>query len=128
MIEKQREKEFLFELERLYHNYFLAVSCTTDGDLMLVEMETGEIDLTTKQIERYIDMLRDETLEDEPKPLDSVLYKGVPFFYHPCFCDSSIGENCEQCCSPHGTKPCLHRYCGDCGIKGCSVRVVEKDD
>lgn len=64
MIGKQREKEFLFELERLYHNYFLAVSCTTDGELLLVETDRKDTDLTTKRIEMYIDMLRDETLED----------------------------------------------------------------
>ncbi len=43
-----------------------------------------------------------------------------------CKCNNSIGENCEWCYSPQGTRPCLNRYCGDCGIEGCSVRVVEK--
>lgn len=43
-----------------------------------------------------------------------------------CECDNQIGENCEQCYSSAGTKPCLSRYCGDCGIEGCSVRVVKK--
>ncbi len=64
MIEKQREKEFLFELERLYHNYYLAVDCTTDGEILLVNVDRGDIDLTTKRIEMYVDMLREETLED----------------------------------------------------------------
>ena len=33
--------------------------------------------------------------EDEPD--DHVMYKGIPFFYDPCFCDRSIGESCEAC-------------------------------
>ena len=64
MVEEQREKEFLFELELLYHNYCLAVGCTTDGEILLVDVDRGDTDLTTKRIERYIDMLREETLED----------------------------------------------------------------
>ncbi len=35
--------------------------------------------------------------KDESEPLDSIVYKGVPFFYHPCFCDHTVGENCEAC-------------------------------
>ncbi len=35
--------------------------------------------------------------KDEPEPLDSIMYKGVPFYYPPCFCDRSIGESCEAC-------------------------------
>ncbi|KKN32324.1 hypothetical protein LCGC14_0814730 [marine sediment metagenome] len=64
MIEKQREKEFLFELERLYHNYCLAVGCTTDGEIILVNVDCGNIDLTTKKIEMYIDILKEEAPED----------------------------------------------------------------
>ncbi len=64
MIEKQREKEFLFELERLYHNYYLAIGCTMDGEILLVEVDRKDIALTTKRIEMYIDILREETLED----------------------------------------------------------------
>lgn len=45
-----------------------------------------------------------------------------------CDCDNSVGENCEVCYIPAGTKPCLSRYCGDCGIEGCSARVVEKSN
>ncbi len=45
-----------------------------------------------------------------------------------CECDNKIGENCERCYEPKGTKPCLSRYCGDCGIEGCSARVVEKSN
>ncbi len=64
MIEKQREKEFLFDLELLYHNYNLVVSCTSDGELTLMDADLIDIDRTTEQIESYIDMLRVETLED----------------------------------------------------------------
>ena len=64
MIEKQREKEFLFELERLYHNYYLVVSCTDNADLCLEDADRGDTDRTTKNIERFIDELREKTLED----------------------------------------------------------------
>ena len=47
-------------------------------------------------------------------------------FEKECSCDNSIGENCEQCYSPRGTKPCLSRMCIDCGIKDCDVRVEEQ--
>ena len=50
------------------------------------------------------------------------------FEWKTCECDNRIGENCEECYSPVGTKRCLHRWCGDCGIKGCLLRVVEKDN
>ena len=45
-----------------------------------------------------------------------------------CKCDKGIGESCDSCYSPAGTKPCLFRDCGDCGIKDCSARVVEKQN
>ena len=45
-----------------------------------------------------------------------------------CECDNRIGENCECCYSSKGTKPCLGRYCGDCGIEECFARVVEKSN
>ena len=66
MIEKQREKEFLFELERLYHNYYLVVSCTDHADLVLLEADPDhkDTDKITKFIERHIDELRVKTLED----------------------------------------------------------------
>ena len=64
MIEKQREKEFLFELERLYHNYYLVVSCTDHADLVLMEADQKDTDKTTKFIERYIDEMRVRTQED----------------------------------------------------------------
>ncbi len=50
------------------------------------------------------------------------------FGWEICECDNRIGENCEECYSPGGTKPCLTRYCGDCGIKDCSARVVGKQN
>ncbi|KKN32325.1 hypothetical protein LCGC14_0814740 [marine sediment metagenome] len=31
------------------------------------------------------------------KPLNMVKYRGVPFYYEPCFCDRSIGESCKAC-------------------------------
>ncbi len=62
MIEKQREKEFLFELERLYHNYFLVIDLVIAGEdglrLELKEANTGDIDKTTKTIEAAVDQLR----------------------------------------------------------------------
>ena len=76
MIEKQREKEFLFELERLYHNYFLTIDLIVHPEnglgLILVEANLGGIDQTTERIEAAIDELRVdrrpcdslETLED----------------------------------------------------------------
>jgi len=68
MIEKQREKEFLFELERLYHNYFLTIDLVIhpeDGlGLVLVEANAGGIDRITERIEAAVDELRVETLED----------------------------------------------------------------
>ena len=68
MIEKQREKEFLFELERLYHNYFLTIDLEVHPEnglgLVLVEANAGGINLTTERIESAVDELRAETLED----------------------------------------------------------------
>ncbi len=68
MIEKQREKEFLFELERLYHNYFLVIDLVIAGEdglrLELKDADAGDVDLTTKGIEAAIDALRVRTLED----------------------------------------------------------------
>ena len=39
--------------------------------------------------------------KDEPD--DYIMYKGIPFFYHSCLCDHSIGENCDHC-HPDGGK------------------------
>ena len=68
MIEKQREKEFLFELERLYHNYFLTIDRIIhpeDGlGLVLVEADLGDTNRTTELIEAAVDELRVRTLED----------------------------------------------------------------
>ncbi len=65
MITKQREKEFLFELERLCHNYCLIIGPTNFvTSLSLIEVDCGEIDKTTENIEEFIDELRRETLED----------------------------------------------------------------
>ncbi len=64
MIEKQREKEFLFELERLYYNYYLVVAGRDDGEMELVDVDKGDVDRTSKAIELAIDYLRLETLED----------------------------------------------------------------
>ncbi|KKL15479.1 hypothetical protein LCGC14_2505160 [marine sediment metagenome] len=60
MIEKQREKEFLFELERLYHNYNLIVVSGEDY-IELKEADCSDIDTTTKVIEYHIDLLRRST-------------------------------------------------------------------
>lgn len=64
MIEKQREKEFLFELERLYHNYSLVIGTGCECDIELKEVDCSTIDLTTSFIEAHVDELRVETLED----------------------------------------------------------------
>ncbi len=64
MIEKQREKEFLFELERLYHNYNLVIGVDCECDLELREADHNTVDRTTQYIEAHIDELRAETLED----------------------------------------------------------------
>lgn len=65
MIEKQREKEFLFELERICHNYNLIIGpANFITSLSLIEVDCGEIDKTTENIEEFIDELRRETLED----------------------------------------------------------------
>ncbi len=64
MIEKQREKEFLFELERLYHNFFLVIESTDEGGLVLTDADLKDTDRTTEFIELQIDELRVETLED----------------------------------------------------------------
>ncbi len=68
MIEKQREKEFLFELERLYHKYFLTIDLIVHPEeglgLFLVEVNLKDTDQTTEFIEAAIDELRIETLED----------------------------------------------------------------
>ena len=61
MIEKQREKEFLSELERLYYNYCLVVDCTIKGVLKLRDVSFLDTDWTTERIELYLDTLRVET-------------------------------------------------------------------
>jgi len=58
MIEKQREKEFLFELERICHNFNLVIESTAAGGLFLTDADLGDIDRTTGFIEMQIDELR----------------------------------------------------------------------
>ena len=60
VIKKQREKEFLFELERLCHNYYLVIDIEehTQNSLVLREANQGDIDKTTEFIENFIDELR----------------------------------------------------------------------
>ena len=57
MIEKQREKEFLFELEQLYRKYNLIISSPDDFQLR----DLGNIDMkeVTKKTERAIDRLKE---------------------------------------------------------------------
>ena len=64
MIEKQREKEFLFELERLYHNYFLVIDSDDCGGIVLRDANLKDTDRTTEFIEIHVDELRVKTLED----------------------------------------------------------------
>ncbi len=58
MVEEQREKEFLFELEQLYRKYNLIISSPDDFQLSdlgnLIDM-----DKTTKKIEAAIDRLKE---------------------------------------------------------------------
>ena len=65
MIEKQREKEFLFELERLYYNFNLTI---VGNDLGLWLHDIGVVGMpeTTKTIEEAIDYMKDgdETMAD----------------------------------------------------------------
>ena len=58
MIEKQREKEFLFELERLYYNYNLTIG-GDDVGLWLADIGEKHIDPTSVIIERAIDWLKE---------------------------------------------------------------------
>ena len=67
MIEKQREKEFLFELEQLYHKYNLVI-IGDDGwhcAIRLGEADYEDTDQTTTIIEHTVDYLRVRTLEEE---------------------------------------------------------------
>ena len=64
MIEKQREKEFLFELELICHNYNLVIISQHCADFALDAADRNSIDETTEVIENFIDSLRKETLED----------------------------------------------------------------
>ncbi len=61
MIEKQREKEFLFELERLYYNYNLIID--SPDSFQLVDLGyycSCNVSKATRRIERAIDFLRTE--------------------------------------------------------------------
>ena len=62
MIEKQREKEFLFELERLCHSYNIII-INYDG-IELSDANCKDARATTEIIEDFIDGMRDETMED----------------------------------------------------------------
>ena len=68
MIDKQREKEFLFELERLYHNYNLVIDLVIAGEdglrLELKDADTGDIDKTAGAIEYAVDELRTDSLDE----------------------------------------------------------------
>ncbi len=58
MIEKQREKEFLFELEQLYHKYNLIIYSTMGIELLDLR-KTGMFTVTEK-IEIAIDRLKEK--------------------------------------------------------------------
>lgn len=59
MIEKQREKEFLFELEQLYYNYNLVI-CGDDRGMWLSNIGAKEMPKVTKEVEEAIDWLKEE--------------------------------------------------------------------
>ena len=58
MIDKQREKEFLFELERLYYHFNLVLAGPDDFQLF----DLGDIEMpeTALKIEMAIDRLKEE--------------------------------------------------------------------
>lgn len=58
MIEKQREKEFLFELERLYCNFNLILA--GPDDFQLFDLGSTGMPETTLKIEKAIDRLKEE--------------------------------------------------------------------
>ena len=58
MIEQQREKEFLFELERIYHNYNIVIVSSEKMELLGVDGDN--LDDTTTVIENCIDQLRSD--------------------------------------------------------------------
>ena len=49
--------------------------------------------------------------------------KGGNLFTPICDCDHRLGENCPECYTNKGTKPCLSRWCGECNIKECKIRT-----
>lgn len=55
MIEAQREKEFLFDLELLYHKFNI---CIESHCMWLKDVDCGFPDATTKVIEQSVDDLR----------------------------------------------------------------------
>lgn len=55
MIAEQREKEFLFDLELLYHQYNLVIDSHAYS---IKEADCGDEDMTGKFIESHIDDLR----------------------------------------------------------------------
>ena len=58
MIEKQREKEFLFELERLYYNFNLIL--TGVGVFQLTDLGVIGMYETTLKIEMAVNRLKEE--------------------------------------------------------------------
>ncbi len=58
MIEKQREKEFLFELERLYYNYNLTI-CGDDEGMWIYDIGEAPVAVVTKEIKEAIDPLKE---------------------------------------------------------------------
>ena len=58
MIDKQREKEFLFELERLYYNFNLIL--TGPDDFQLTDLGVIGMPETTLKIETAVNRLKEE--------------------------------------------------------------------
>ncbi len=58
MIKKQREKEFLFELELLYYNFNLTV-CGNEEEMWLHDIGDKEMPEVTKEVEKAIDWLKE---------------------------------------------------------------------
>ncbi len=57
MVEEQREKEFLFELEQLYRKYNLVV-CTCGYHTVIMDTDRDSVEEVTEMIEDSINILR----------------------------------------------------------------------
>ncbi len=59
LIKKQREKEFLLELERLYYNHNFTI-CGDDEGLWIYDIGEESVMMVTKEIEEAINWLKEK--------------------------------------------------------------------